>query len=122
MTTPYNTGKVKIGGAYVPRMKPEHSHGMTGPHKRPFFDREDRIVMWTCIGSLIALAIILSGCEARVHVDSKPDERSKIVQVGSGYQDLKRWGPDEHGVTCYSIGVPTLFSSPTVSCVKVLDK
>ncbi len=60
--TPYNTGKVKIGAAYTPRPRPEYSHGFSGPHKRPFFERADRPVMWTCLVAFVsALVILLSG-------------------------------------------------------------
>lgn len=98
MTTPYNTGKVKIGGAYVPRMKPETSHGITGPHKRPFFDRADWIVMRVALLAVLAFGVImLAGC--------KEDQPVAPIVRGSAV--------DEHGVVCYVI------NSGTLSCVKV---
>jgi hypothetical protein len=61
--TPYNTGKVKIGATYTPRPRPEYSHGFSGPHKRPFFDKVDTPVMKACLLAAIAfVVIVLTGC------------------------------------------------------------
>lgn len=108
MTTPYNTGKVKIGGAYVPRMKPETSHGITGPHKRPFFDRADRIVMRVALLAVLAFGVImLAGCKEDQPATFKP----------ATHRDLITWGPDEHGVKCYrQQGIEAL------SCVQVVPR
>ena len=59
MTTPYNTGKVRIGSAYTPRIKPLASQGVSGPHRRRLFDSPDRVVMATCALAVTALAVIL---------------------------------------------------------------
>jgi hypothetical protein len=106
MTTPYNTGKVQIGAAYTPRIKPETSHGITGPHKRPFFDTADWLVVRVALFAVLAAGVImaLSGCERPID----PVTGTKTVDMVMG--------PDEHGVVCYLEIGP---NNRSLSCVKV---
>lgn len=98
MTTPYNTGKVSIGSRYTPRIQPTASQGFSGPYKRRFFDKPDRVVLSTCALAVAALAVILlAGCK----------------QAGAPYE-VPTTGPDEHGVVCYG------HHHYAISCVKVL--
>lgn len=110
MSTPYNTGKVKIGAAYTPRLRPEVAHGITGPHTRPFFDRHDRIVMRACLLAIVIFSLIqLAGC-------GKADAGTQIKPADDG-RALERYGPDEFGVVCYR-----KLNMEGISCVQVVQK
>jgi hypothetical protein len=52
--TPYNTGKVLIGSAYTPRIKPERASPVSGPN-RP---RSDGTRLWACVLAVSILAAL----------------------------------------------------------------
>jgi hypothetical protein len=54
--TPYNTGKVLIGSAYTPRIKPEGSHALSGPHTRRDVDRS--VAYWV-VACAALLCVVL---------------------------------------------------------------
>jgi hypothetical protein len=111
--TPYNTGKVKIGSAYTPRMKPEIAHGMTGPHKARFFSNMSTSALKVALLAVIAfVVIVLSGCDI-THKAAMAAQQGPIQNADPG-RTLERYGPDEFGVVCYRKQ-----SMEGIACVKV---
>ena len=48
---------ILIGGAYIPRPKPEHAHGITGPHtkRRDWHELGHAILPWLGVGIICLL-------------------------------------------------------------------
>lgn len=67
MNQPYNTGKVQIGRAYVSPPLPLHAMDKDAVQlqvsllnaDRPI-DYQDKIVLWACVATVLALLVILS--------------------------------------------------------------
>jgi hypothetical protein len=101
MPTPYNTGKVMIGGAYLPRRNARYADPFEAYESSRAF-RFWRAVL--CLAMFALMGVMLAACGQREVVGSA--QPSTVVTS---------YGPDEHGVVCYQIYLRTA----PLSCVKV---
>jgi hypothetical protein len=95
---------IVIGGAYLPRLRPEHAQGFTGPYRK----RDTAVLRWV-VGALLAALVVagLAGCS---------DPGSLRVAATEDASPVQLFGPDEYGVVCYARNTISL---KTLSCVKV---
>lgn len=54
----FNTGKVRIGCAYVPRIQRDTARAISGPHK---LHRRGHIAFWASVGACITFVLLYLG-------------------------------------------------------------